>query len=309
MTEQSPGDWRAVGGRLRNWGRWGRDDQRGTTNLISPEQVRVAANLVRRGVVFDLSIPLDSDGPQVGGDRSNPLRLMSIVGGMESARGDFRVNDDYVFMPLQAATQWDALAHVYYDSRLYNGVPEEAVTSAGAARLGIETQSPGIVGRGVLLDIVRHLGRPWLEAGESVGSDLLQTVAARQGVRIAAGDVLLLRTGWWRKYVEERNRSVFLAAEPGLNLSACEWLRERDVAAVAADNWGLEAVPCEVPGEDFPVHMVLIRDMGMMIGEMFDLEELAQDCASDGVYEFFLSAPVMRFTGAVGTPVTPLAIK
>jgi len=302
-------DWRELGQQVRNWGRWGADDEKGTTNLIDANQVRKAAALVKSGRIFDLGIALDELGPQDGRERNNPLRFMSVIGGREAIGGAFRFNDDYVVMPLQAGTQWDALSHVYYDDKFYNDVSPDSVDSSGAHHLGIETQAKGIVGRGVLLDVARHLRVDWLNAGEAISPELLEEVADAQGVRIDVGDILLIRTGWRSKYLRDGNRREFLGDEPGINLGCVPWLSENGVAAVASDNWALEVIPSEVVGEAFPVHMILIRDMGMTIGEMFDLEELALDCARDDVYEFFVCAPVLKFTRAVGTPVNPLAIK
>ncbi len=302
--------WRKLGKQLSNWGRWGEDDQLGTSNLRTPERIKAAAELIRTGKVFDLGIPLDEHGPQFGeGGRTNPVRHMSVLGGASSEHGAQRYNDDYVFMPLQAATQWDALSHVYYDDVLYNGFPSDSVDSSGAHRLGIETQAKGIVGRAVLLDVAAHVGVDWLPAGYVIMPEQLDEIAAAEGVEVRPGDIVLIRTGWRRKFVEESDGRTFLSEEPGIGLECCEWLREHDVAAVASDNWALEAVPFQTDDEVFPVHMVLIRDIGIMIGEMFDLEEIAADCREDGVYEFFLCAPVLKFTRAVGSPINPLALK
>ncbi len=301
--------WRELGQRVSNWGRWGPDDQLGTQNLVTAEHVRAAAQLIRRGETFDLGIPLDATGPQFGDGRTNPVRLMSVLGGRSADYGALRYNDDYVFMPLQAGTQWDALSHVYYDDVLYNGFPSSSVDRNGAHRLGIENHAKGVVGRGVLLDVAAYLQEEWLSPSHAISPDELDAVAQAQGVRVGHGDVVLIRTGWRRKFAQEGDGRAFLAEEPGIGLECCAWLKEHDVAAVASDNWAVEVIPSPLADEVFPVHMVLIRDMGLLLGEMFDLEALAADCATDGVYEFFLSAPVLKFTGGVGSPVNPLAIK
>lgn len=303
------GGWRNTGLAVRNWGRWGSEDQRGTMNLVGPEQVRRAAGVVARGKLFDLSIPLDSGGPQEGSDRCNPRRLMSVIGGAADAGGAFRYNDDYVFMPLQAATQWDALCHVFYDDVMYNGIPASEVDAAGAHRLGIETQSPGVVGRAVLADVARHQGVDWLQGGMAIGPELLEETLAAQGTMLGSGDILLIRTGWLRMLANCGDRAAFFRTEPGLSWRSCSWLHENGVAAVASDNWALEVLPSEVPGESFPAHMILIRDMGMLVGEMFDLDALAEDSAADGSFESMLCAPALKFTGGTGTPVNPIAIK
>lgn len=303
-------DFRAVGSQLRNWGRWGDDDERGTVNLITPDRLVAAGQLIRQGKLFDLGIPFDREGPQPGTGRINPIHLMSETGDQQLFPGGFRYADDYIFMPLQCASQWDSLAHVYYDDLLYNGFPARQVDVKGAARCGIEKQAAGIAGRGVLLDIAALRGVEWLEAGAVITPDDLAAAAERQGgVRVGPGDVLLFRTGWRRKFLRERDPAAFMAGEPGLGLSCCEWLRARDVAAVCSDNWAIEVLPGESPEVFLPVHMVLIRDMGVMLGEILDFEQLAEDCAADGVWEFFFVAPPLKVTRAVASPINPLAIK
>ncbi len=302
-------DFREIGARLRNWGRWGDTDERGTVNLITPERVVAASGLVKRGAIFDLGIPFDSKGPQPGGGRINPVRLMSETGADQEFPGAFHYADDYVFMPLQAASQWDGLAHVYYDDQLYNGFPSSDVGPHGAKHCSIDKQAKGIVGRGVLLDIARLKGVEWLEAGTVISPEDLDAAAARQGVEVKPGDILLFRTGWRTKFVREGDATAFMAGEPGLGLACCQWIHDHEIAAVASDNWAIEVLPGEIDTELLPVHMVLIRDMGVTLGEILDLDELAADCESDGVWEFFLTAPPIKFTAAVGSPINPLAIK
>ena len=162
----------------------------------------------------------------------------------------------------------------------------------------------------MLLDIAALKGVPWLEGGTAITPDDLDAAIERQGgVDVGPGDILLFRTGWRRFFVEHDDRAAWNASEPGLNLACCAWLRERDVAAVCSDNHAIEVYPGEDPGVLMPVHLVLIRDMGVSLGEMFDLEALADDCAADGVWEFFFSAPVLKVSRAVGSPINPLAVK
>lgn len=302
-------EFRNIGQRLRNWGRWGDDDERGTVNLITPDRLVAAARLVRAGEIFDLGIPFDANGPQPGGGRINPVRLMSETGVDQMFPGAFKYADDYVFMPLQGASQWDSLAHVFYDGHLYNGYPATEVSPHGARRDSIDKMAKGIAGRGVLLDIARLHGVDWLELGQVITPDDLERAEQAQGVEVGAGDILLFRTGWRRKFLTENDPVAFMAGEPGLGMACAEWLHSRDVAAVCSDNWAIEVLPGEIEGEIMNVHMVLIRDMGMTLGEILDFEELAADCAADGVYEFFFCAPPLKFTGAVGSPINPLAIK
>jgi kynurenine formamidase len=304
--------FRELARRLNNWGRWGEGDERGTLNLITPERLVAAAALVRTGRVFDLGIPLGSDGPQNGqrAGRVNPIHLMSMLPG-DFTRGDGGAfADDYITMPLQAATQWDALAHCCYDGVMYNGVPASAVTTRlGATKLAITAIAKGVAGRGVLLDIARLKGVDWLAVDYGVTVADLEAAERQQGVRVGPGDILLVRTGWRRMFTTVRSADEFMAAEPGLTVDCCSWLYEREVAAVASDNWAIERMPSQDPDARLPVHYILIRDVGMTLGEIFDLEELAADCAGDGVWEFLFVAPPLKVTGGVGSPINPLALK
>jgi kynurenine formamidase len=303
--------FKVIGERLSNWGRWGPDDQRGTLNFIGSDDVVAAGRCVRSGKTFDLSIPISSDGPQTGlGGRINPLHVMTVMPTDDLGLGDgVRVSDDFIAMPLQGATQWDSLAHVGYDDRFYNDVPVQAVTSlAGATRNGIDNVCPGVVGRGVLVDVARHRGVEWLEGGEAIEPDELDAALGDQGAAVGRGDILALRTGWRRKALVE-GWAGWLQANPGLSVACAAWMHDREVAAVVSDNWCIEVQPAVESTSPLPLHCILIRDMGMILGEIFDLEALAEDCASDGVWDFLLCAPPLRVAGGVGSPVAPLAIK
>jgi kynurenine formamidase len=264
---------------------------------------------VRDGKIFDLGIPFGKGGPQPGGGRINPVLMLSETGEDQDFPGAFHYADDYVFMPLQSASQWDGLAHVFYDDHLYNGFPASSVTPHGTLANSIEKQAKGIAGRGVLVDVARYRGVDWLPLGEVITPDDLDGALAAQGVELAGGDILAVRTGWRRKFLNDNDPAGFMAGEPGLGIDCCEWLHSHDVAAVCSDNWAIEVLPGEIEGERMPVHMVLIRDMGMTLGEILDFEELAADCAADGRYDFFLTAPPIKFRRALGSPINPLAIK
>jgi kynurenine formamidase len=323
MQEEDPmtyteEDFRRIGDQVRNWGRWGDDDQIGTLNLITPECLQEAAKLVRRGVSFDLGIPFDGAGPQLGKNgRINPLHYMTETGADQDFPGGFRYADDYVVMPLQGASQWDGLSHVFYDDKLYNGYPSSEVTPHGAKTLDIAKIGKGVAGRGVLLDIAALKGVEWLPAGEVITPEDLDAAAARQKVEIKSGDIILLRTGWRRKFITDGSAAEFMAGEPGIGMAAIDWLSSHEISAIASDNWAIEVLSPtddgfyagEIEGMVLQVHCILIRDMGLTLGEIMDFEELAADCANDGVYEFFLCGPALKFTGAVGSPVNPLAFK
>lgn len=303
---------RELAGRLSNWNRWGADDERGTLNFITPEVVKRAAALVRRGQVFSLGLAFGAEGPQIGqGGRVNPLHLMTAVD--QRLPGDypdgFRYADDVMVLPLQCATQWDSLAHVHYDGRLYNGFAAATTSSAGASKCGIDKVGPGIVSRGVLLDVARLKGVPRLAPGTAISPADLEAAEQAQGVRVGRGDVLLVRTGHLAVFTADGDRVGYMRMMPGLGIACAAWLHAREVAAVAADTNSVEVIPFEDPTTPLPLHLLALRDMGLPLGEMFVLDALADDCAADGVWEFLFAAPPLRVTGGIGSPLNPLAVK
>ncbi len=330
MPQATIAAFRETAERVRNWRRWGDDDEFGTLNFITADKVADATALARRGAVFSLGVNFDSNGPQGTNApfRTNPIHLMSIDGGDAASfakhvkgwdhavaaglgtmfdNGLMRFNDDYIVMPLQAATQWDALSHVYYEDRLYNGYPADCVTSFGATRLGIEKVAVrGVTGRGVLLDVARARNVPFVGLGEPIGPEELEEVATRQGVEIRSGDILLIRTGWWERFVDTRDGTM---AASGLSWRCAEWFHSRQIAAVAADNVAVEGHDNEVEGVFLALHCLCLRDMGLMFGELWDLSGLAADCADDGIYDFLLVASPLKVTGGVGSPLNPVAVK
>jgi kynurenine formamidase len=308
----------AVTERLHNWGRWGRDDEIGTANYITAETIARAARLVRRGVVISCALPLDARGP-LHPSRQPPQYLMKRSGADyaaghptfgESPDGGMKFADDYLFAPLQCSTQWDALSHAWYGDELYNGYPQTAVRNTGAARLGIEKMARHFVGRGVLLDLPRALNDGQrLAQGHAIGSADLDRACAYAHLSIDRGDILLIRTAHVPWYYTLTDKSPFWRGAPGLGRDSVRWLHEHEVAAVALDTVAAEVQPPEDGGPGLPLHGALLRDLGLTIGELFDLEALAADCAEDGVYEFLCVAQPLRIPGAVGSPINPLAIK
>jgi kynurenine formamidase len=305
-----------------NWGRWGPDDELGTLNHIRPEDVVAATGLARTGRVFSLAIPVDDRGPQSGGfGRFNPIHLM-IRDGNAAATGtvvrDFyggrdrwiRGTDDLLILPLQSGTQWDALAHIVFEDRIYNGYEATMVGARGALRDDITNARDRMVGRGVLLDLARYKGLPWLEPGTRIHADDLEGCARAEGVTVGRGDIVLVRTGQMAQCRDAGGWGTYAGGPaPGLALDTSPWIFDRELAAVASDTWGLEVLPNETDDVFQPLHIILIVHMGLLMGEIFDLEGLADDCAMDGRYEFLFVAPPLPVTGGVGSPVNPLAIK
>ena len=303
--------------KYRNWGTWGADDQLGTLNYITPGRIADACNLVKRGKVFSLALALDNNGPQKGTmNRFNPVHSMLADGGDWAAGQRPFANgiggaDDIVTMPLQCATHWDALSHIFDRGKMWNGYDAAEVTSQGATRNGIEQATEKLVSRGVLLDIARYKGVLSLVDGYAITEDDLLGCIEAQGVtsRIGTGDIVLIRTGQLG-YARKTGWETYAGGDaPGLSFYTLDWLYRTEIAAIACDTWGLEVRPNEFPGAFQPLHQVAIPNMGLTLGEMFDLDALAIDCVDDGIYEFLLVAAPLPFTGAVGAPANPQAIK
>jgi kynurenine formamidase len=303
--------------KYRNWGKWGSDDQLGTANYITPEMVVAAAGLVKKGRVFSLALPLDADGPMTGAfGRVNPIHLMlqdggDVASGAQNHLAALRYTDDAVYLVLQCATQWDALAHIYHEGQMYNGYGTDAVNSVGATKNSITNLKDKMVTRGVLLDVAKHKNKRWLDVSEPIHSADLEACAEAEGVEVGRGDVVLVRTGRLGAVRERGSWGDEYAGgpAPGLAISAADFLCQREVVAVATDTWGIEVLPNETPDVFQPLHIIILVNAGIHIGEMFDLEQLSADCADDGVYEFMFVAPPLTVTGAVGSPINPQAIK
>ncbi|HEY7365728.1 MAG TPA: cyclase family protein [Methylomirabilota bacterium] len=307
---------RDTGKRCSNWGKWGAEDELGTLNYITPEMIVRASRLVKRGVSFSLAIPLDSSGPQINQPRRfNPIHRMILTGpdfttGAFKRPGGVGFADDMVIMALQCATQWDALSHCFLDGKLYNGYDANLVSSEGAKKNGIEKMARFIVTRGVLLDIPRVKGVEWLEPGYAITTDDLEAAIRAHRVTVGRGDALLVRTGQMAMCRRRKSWGDYAGGDaPGLSFHTADWIHAHELAALATDTWGMEVRPNELAGSYQPLHQILIPHMGLLVGEIFDLDALAEDCASDRVYEFQFVAPPLPITGAVGTPVNPLAVK
>lgn len=299
------------------WGLFGEDDQLGCLNLLTPERAIAAATLVLKGAVFPLNLRIDQPDPPLYG-RGAPRHTITGEGGYS--------RDDYLdsFWP-QASSQWDGLRHIrHHVHGFYNGTSDDQVVPGDSGRLGMEHFArKGIVGRGVLIDVARYLEskgeRLDYTRPDVITVDALQATLDEQNVEIETGDILLIRTGWVDWYFEsttpEQRRALAEAAArremqaPGIGpaLEIAEFLWDHHVAAVAADNPALEAYP-PTTDDDF-LHRTLIPLLGMPIGELWYLEDLAADCDDDDVYEFMLTSAPLHVPGGVGSPPNALAIK
>jgi kynurenine formamidase len=308
--------------RYTNWGRWGEDDQLGTLNHIRPEHIIAAARLATAGKVISMCLPLDDAGPQIGAfGRFNPIHLMfrdgnsavtgTVVRDFYGGRDrHIRGTDDLLILPLQSGTQWDSLAHIIHEKKIYNGYDATWVGSKGALKNDITNPKDRVVGRGVFLDLPLAKGRPWLDPGEVITPDDLDACAGAHGVEVGTGDIVLIRTGQMAQCRDRGSWGDYAGGPaPGLGLECVGWIHERQIAALATDTWGAEVLPNQTPDVFQPFHIVSLVYMGLLLGEIFDLEALAADCRADGRYEFLFSGVPLPITGGVGSPVNPLAIK
>ena len=306
--------------RYKNWGRWGKSDEIGTLNFTTPEDIVAAAQLVRKGKVISLALNFDQQGPQGGKTkypalgRFNPIHMMTRTGtdaysGVLDHRR-IRGTDDIIIMPLQCGTQWDGLGHILYYDYMWNGYDCRNVTSAGAQKGGIEKTREKMVGRGVLLDVARAMGKKWLPDGFAITNDILDYTEEKQDVSVRRGDYVLVHTGHIERCLTSKSWDGYSGGDaPGFAFETVEWLHKKQIAGVATDTWGAEVRPNETEDTNQPWHWITIPIMGLTVGEIFHLTDLAKDCAEDGRYEFLFVAPALPITGAVGSPVNPLAIK
>jgi kynurenine formamidase len=309
----------AAAKRCSNWGRWGAEDVLGTLNFLDEAKRCEGAACVRRGASFSLAQRFDMDGPQKGWRRrTNPVHTM-LDTGTDAERGTqgfphgLGGADDVVFLPLQASTQWDGLGHIFDHGVAWNGRRAgEVVTSDGDLVTGIETTAALFAGRGVLLDVGRAVGTDGeLPDGFAITTEHLEATIAAQGAtsRVGRGDLVVVRTGRLARARREGWGDYAGGASPGLSFATADWLHGTEIAGIATDTWGFEVRPNEFDEAFQPLHQVAIPHIGLFLGEMWDLDALAVDCAADGVYEFFLTAAPIPVTGAVGAPVNPIAVK
>jgi kynurenine formamidase len=309
----------AAAERVSNWGRWGADDVRGTMNFLTADHRREAAHLIRTGTAFSLSQSFDMDGPQKGWRRrTNPVHTMldtgtDAVAGVQGFPHGLGGADDVIAMPLQCSTQWDGLGHIFDHGRAWNGRPaDQVVTGLGDHVTGIETVSDVIAGRGVLLDVGRVIGADGeLPDGFAITAEHLERTIDAQGPpsAVGRGDIVVIRTGRLSRARREGWADYAGGAAPGLSFTTADWLHDTEIAAIATDTWGFEVRPNEFDDAFQPLHQVVIPHVGLFIGEMWDPDALADACAVDGIYDFFLTAAPLPITGAVGSPVNPIAVR
>ena len=285
------------------WGRWGPDDERGAANLIDQAAVRRGSATVRSGDVVSLALPMRAGFGSTAVGRQPLQHFMTRDGGDYRAgdreRPGFGFADDYVLLGTHGGTHIDALAHIWQDGLMYNGFPASAVTSRGASVCGIERVGP-IVTRGLVVDLV-PASQPYLAPGQLIGVEALRRAVRQTGVEIMPGDALLVRTGWSDAWL---CGAADTEAWPGLDLDCAEWIVERGIALVGADNVAVEGFPSSDPSCQAPLHVELIRNHGIYLCELMSLTEI---CAR-GRPDFLFVASPLPLSRAVGSPINPVAV-
>ncbi len=282
---------------------FGKDDTLGALNYITPEKVKQAAALVREGKIYQLAVTTGRDTPAYPPRKFN-LVVHQLSDGTGTALGANKAvsNDDTIMTALGIGSQIDGLGHFGRDHIYYNRTKAaDVVTPSGLKKFGMETL-PGIVTRGILLDMTTHYGQNPLPIGTAFGEEDIKAAAKAQGVSIEKGDVVLFHTG----YMEANKGSTELVmGEPGLGVSGANYLSELGVVAIGADTWALEALPGEDATELFPVHQILLTKYGVYILENMVTKPLADD----KIYEFMFALGVPKLEGAVQAIINPLAIR
>ncbi len=294
----SPAALAALRERVSNWGRFGERDQLGTLNLITPAKRVAAAGLVRSGRTVSCARPLATEPAE---DNGTPVRHRML-----GVHGDGYGADAFEIASHGfAASHIDALCHIFHDGRLYNGYPTARVTREGALDLGIHELAEGIVSRGVLLDVPRARGVPWLEAGQRIGPADLEQAEAEAGLRVAEGDVLFVATGRWALR-DARGAWDARSKLAGLDASCLAWLHERGVAALGSDGVS-DVIPSGIEGAELPIHSVAIVAMGLHLLDNLELRHLAGACAEEERWEFLLTVAPLVLERGTASPVNPIA--
>jgi kynurenine formamidase len=302
-----------------NWGKWGSDDEVGALNYLGPEQVLAAVRLVSSGKVFTLQRLIgDPKGDPVWPGRTPAERIQVLdesnwdEGGSGPAYpGGLHYADDKIDAYLQGSTQYDALGHLWYGGKIYNGFDARS-TVGGLDKASVQPIAErGIVGRAVLLDMARFRGKPTLDKGETFTHEDLLACAQAQGVQIEPRDILIIRTNFLHLFHEQGESFYEGFNEPGLVYSPelVRWFQEMEIPNLVTDTIANEVTTDPNNGVALVLHSALMRNLGVTLTEIADLERLAADCAEDGRYDFLYVAAPLNIAQAAGSPVNPVVIK
>ncbi len=301
-----------------NWGKWGPDDEVGALNYLGPEEVLTAARLIQAGKVFTLQRLIgDPNGDPVWPGRTPAERTQILDESTWDADdapafpGGLHYADDKINAFLQGSTQYDALGHVWYGGKIWNGY-DARTTVGGLDKASVEPIAQrGVVGRAVLLDMARFRGKDNLDAGETFTHEDLLECAKAQGVTIEKRDILIIRTNFLKLFYDLGDKFYEGFCEPGLVYSPelVQWFQDMEIPNLVTDTIANEVTMDPNNGVALVLHSALMRNLGVTLTEIADLEQLAADCAEDGRYAFLYVAAPLKVAKAAGTPVNPVVIK
>ena len=303
MTEA---EFRELFEAVSTWDRWDGDGERGALNNLTPARTAAAARLVRSGITVTLSQPLRTvariDMPEPADHH------MTMLTDVDIGSGSVRFAKDYVGVDYHndGHSHIDAFCHVAYDGSFFDGKPDESVTADCAQTGAIDVLKDGLVGRGVLLDVPRVRGVPWIEPGEHVFREDLEAAETAQGVRVQTGDILLVRTGHARRQAELEPWDT-PKSKAGLHPTAARFLAERGVAVLGSDG-NNDTAPSTTEGVAFPIHVLAINAMGIHLLDYLQFEDLVPRCEAAGRWEFLFAAAPLRIVRGTGSPLNPTAI-
>jgi kynurenine formamidase len=290
--------------KLSNWGRWGKDDERGALNFITDKKRAAAGRLVQAGEVVSMALPLATI-PAV--DNPTPVTHLMVQAGHDAVDSALPYSGDYFAIAPHgmANTHIDALCHVFWKGKMYNGFDAKEVGSHGAKKCAITVARDGIVSRGVLIDIPRLKNVEWLEPGDRVFPEDLDAAEKHHGVRVEEGDVLMLRTG---RAARRKAKGAWDAMQmPGLDASCLPWLHERRIAMLGCDAVS-DVAPSGIDDILLPIHIGTLVIMGIHLIDNADLDAISAAAHRLKRYEFqFVLAPLILNRGTA-SPVNPLAI-
>lgn len=305
----------------KNWGKWGDDDEVGALNYLGPDEVLRGIRYVKSGEVFTLQIPMGHPhGDPVfpgreGTKRVNVLDESSWDEGREGApdfAGGLHYSDDKAEIFLQGSTQYDALGHVWYDGQIWNGY-DARTTVGGNKKASVQSIAErGVAGRGVLIDMARHRGKKWLDKGETFTHLDLQEAAKAQGVTLEKRDILLIRTGFMTYFYSVSSEEFYDGfVEPGLTYSPelVDWFNEMEIPNLVTDTIANEVTKDPVSGVMLPLHCALMRNLGIVLTEICDMDKLAEACAADGRWDFLYTAAPLNIVEGTGAPVNPVVLR
>ena len=286
---------------ISNWGRWGKEDELGTINLITPEKRKAAAALVRDGVSVSLALDLNKEKDAINSSPFEHQLSRSEFGGHQGA-GDRYAIQYHGF----AHSHVDGLPHFAHKGKFYNGFAYEEAQATGARKLGIHNLKEGIVTRGVLIDMPWLRGVDFLEPATAITSKDLEAWEAKTGVKVASGDVLLIRTGRWER-LRQKGSWNFVTEAAGSHASVALWLKARDVAVIGSDGVS-DVMPSGVEGLFNPLHELVLVGLGMPILDNLDLDAVARAARTRNRWTFMFVGAPLRVPGGTGSPLNPLAI-